>query len=174
MTFVVPTFETERLVLRGWAESDFAPLSAFYADDPASVFVGGPRRGSDVVMWFMARFGQWAMRGYGSFVIAQRTGANFVGWCGVNHYVDADEPTVQWALLAPYRGQGYLTEAGRPALDFVFQASGCESLRTTIHPKNPTSQATARRLNGTPTGKQVVDDGEVCDVWRFGRVGAMS
>jgi RimJ/RimL family protein N-acetyltransferase len=172
MTTVVPTFETERLVLRGWAESDFAPLSAFYADDPASVFVGGPRRGSDVVMWFMARFGQWVMRGYGTFVIAERNGADFCGWCGVNHYVDMVEPEVQWALISAYRGKGYMTEAGRSALDFVFAASGRETLRTTIHPKNPTSQATAGRLNGAPTGEREVDEGETVDVWRFQRVGA--
>ncbi len=171
MTLSVPTIETERLILRGWTESDFAPLSAFYADDPDSVFVGGPRHGSDVVLWFMARFGQWALRGYGSFVIAERGGADFVGWCGVNHYVAAEVPTIQWALLAPYRGKGYLTEAGRVALDFVFQASGRETLRTTIHPKNPNSQATARRLGGALTGEtRVVDGGHALDVWSFSQL----
>jgi RimJ/RimL family protein N-acetyltransferase len=57
------------------------------------------------------------------------------------------------------------------ALDFVFQASGRETLRTTIHPKNRTSQATARRLGGAATGETEVDDGETVDVWRFQRVG---
>jgi RimJ/RimL family protein N-acetyltransferase len=171
MTYAVPIIETERLILRGWAESDFAPLSAFYADDPQAAFVGGPRRGSDVVMWFMSRLGQWAMRGYGTFAIAERGSGTWLGWCGVNHYVDAEQPTVQWALLAPHRGKGYLTEAGRPALDFVFQASGRETLRTTIHPKNPTSQATARRLGGVPTGETEVDEGHVVDVWTFARGG---
>ncbi len=170
MTLAVPTFETERLVLRGWAESDFAPLSAFYADDPDAVFVGGPRRGGDVVMWFMARLGQWALRGYGSFVITLRDNDAWLGWCGVNHYVDMSAPSIQWALAAPYRGNGYMTEAGRVALDFTFKASGRDTLMTTIHQKNPTSQATARRLGGVPTGATEVDDGETVDIWRFSRV----
>lgn len=171
MTVMIPTLETDRLVLRSWAESDFAPLSAFYADDPASVFVGGPRRGADVVMWFMARLGQWAMRGYGSFVIAEKSGADFIGWCGVNHYIGMPEPNIQWALTAPCRGKGYMTEAGRAALDFVFEASGRTSLMTTIHPTNIASQHTARRLNGAPTGEREVDDGETVDVWQFPRFG---
>jgi RimJ/RimL family protein N-acetyltransferase len=171
MSFVVPTLETDRLILRGWAESDFAPLSAFYASDPGSVFVGGPRRGSNVVMWFMARFGQWAVRGYGTFVVAERRGTGFAGWCGVNHYVGMDEPSVQWALAAPYRGKGYMTEAGRAALDFVFEASGRDTLMTTIHPANTASQKTARRLGGGATGECEVDDGETVDMWRFSRLG---
>ena len=172
MTYVVPTLETERLVLRGWQMSDFVPLAAFYADDPDSVFVGGPRRPRDTEMWLLARVGQWALRGYGSFVIMERASGTFAGWCGVNHYVDMPEPNIQWALIAPHRGRGYMTEAGRAALDFVFQASGREFLDTTIHPKNPTSQATARRLGGAPTGEQVVDDGHTVDVWRFSSFGA--
>jgi RimJ/RimL family protein N-acetyltransferase len=172
MTVLVPTFETERLVLRGWHESDFAPLAAFYADDPDAVFVGGPRRGSDVVLWFMARFGQWAMRGYGSFVIMERSSGTWLGWCGVNHYVDMSEPIVQWALAAPYRGKGYMTEAGQPALDFLFKASTSGALLTTIHPANAASQRLARRLGGAPTGLREVDDGETVDFWRFVKSGS--
>ena len=174
MTAAVHTLETDRLVLRGWRESDFAPLAAFYADDPESVFVGGPRRGGDVVMWFMARLGQWALRGYGSFVITERASDAFAGWCGVNHYVGMREPSIQWALAAPYRGKGYMTEAGRAALDFVFRASGRGLLMTTIHPANTASQKTARRLNGAPDGTTVVDDDETVDVWWFSPVGGQT
>ena len=112
-----------------------------------------------------------ALRGYGSFVIAEKNGADFIGWCGVNHYVGMTEPGIQWALTAPHRGKGYMTEAGRTALDFAFQASNRNTLMTTIHPTNVTSQHTARRLNGAPTGEREVDVGETVDLWRFSRVG---
>ena len=168
---ITPTLTTERLLLRGWRESDFAPVAQFYVNDPDSVFVGGPRAERDTVMWFMARAGQWAMRGYGAFVIEERASGAFVGWCGVNHHVDMREPEVQYALFSAQRGRGYMCEAGRAAFDFLFKVTGREKLRATIHPKNTTSQKTARRLNGAPDGKTVVDDAETVAVWWFLPVG---
>lgn len=162
-----PTFETERLILRGWEQRDFAALVDFYANDPASIFVGGPRRGRDVAMWFMARMGQWALRGYGALAIEERASGAFAGWCGVNHYPDMNEPHVQYALVAAHRGKGYMTEAGRRVFAALFAVTGRDALLATIHPKNSASQATARRLGAAPTGETVLDDGHTVDVWRF-------
>ena len=167
MLTAAPTFETERLTLRGWRERDFAPLARFYADDPDSVFVGGPRERQSTALWFLAREGQWVLRGYGAFVIEERASGAFAGWCGVNHYPDMAEPHVQYALVSAHRGKGYMTEAGRRVFEFLFAATGRGALLTTIHPKNTSSQAAARRLGAVPTGATEVDDGETVDVWRF-------
>lgn len=172
MTTEVPTIETKRLVLRGWSECDLAPLSTFYANDPDAVFVGGPRQRDETNMWLMARLGQWSLRGYGSFVITERGHDEFLGWCGANHHLGDLEPTLQWALIAPARGKGYMAEAGRSTLEFLFQVTNRETLHTTIHPANATSQATARRLGGAPTGSTVIDDGHEVEVWQFLRVEA--
>jgi RimJ/RimL family protein N-acetyltransferase len=172
MAVEVPTIETKRLVLRGWSECDLEPLRAFYADDPASAFVGGPRQRNETVLWLMARLGQWYLRGYGSFVITERGRDEFLGWCGANHYFGSSEPTLQWALIARARGKGYMAEAGHPTLDFLFKVIGRQTLLTTIHPANVSSQATARRLGGAPTGSIVVDDGHDVEAWQFQRIGA--
>jgi RimJ/RimL family protein N-acetyltransferase len=164
---IAPTLETKRLVLRGWWESDLAPLIAFYASDPASMFVGGPRRHDEVVMWLMARFGQWSLRGYGSFAMTEKGSDALIGWCGANHYIGGEELMLQWALLEPARGKGYMAEAGRAALDFLFQATGNSFLRTTIHPSNAASKSTARRLGGAPTGATRVEDGHELEIWTF-------
>jgi RimJ/RimL family protein N-acetyltransferase len=168
---VTPTLETQRLVLRGWHERDFAPVAQFYADDAQSVFVGGPRSRRETSLWLMARVGQWAWRGYGAFAIEERDSGAFVGWCGVNHYVDMADPSVQYALMPDHRGKGYMTEAGRRALDFTFAASGRDRLATTIHAANKASQHTARQIGGVPDGTTAVEDGHRVDVWHFSPLG---
>ncbi|MGL5362749.1 MAG: GNAT family N-acetyltransferase [Bosea sp. (in: a-proteobacteria)] len=166
---LAPTIVTERLVLRGWQECDLMPLAEFYATDPAAIFVGGQRQQYDTAMWLMGRIGQWALRGYGAFVITERNHNELLGWCGASQAPGVREPDLQWALVEPARGKGYMAEAGRPVLEFLFQATGRQVLHTTIHPENVSSQATAHRLGGSRNGATVIEDVHVLDVWQFSR-----
>lgn len=163
----IPTIETERLILRPWRHSDFAPVAAFYADDPSSRFVSGPRDPAHAEMWFLARFGDWALRGFGTLAFEEKASGRWIGWCGINQYVTWPEPGVQYALTASARGHGYMVEGARPTLDYMFRASGRDRFETTIHPTNAASKAVARKLGARPTERMEMDDGQLCEVWIF-------
>ncbi|MEL7182818.1 MAG: N-acetyltransferase, partial [Pseudomonadota bacterium] len=75
MTHLPDTLTTARLILRRPALGDLAAYVAYYTG-PRTTGVGGPRPRNDVVDRFHAMAGQWALRGYGRYVITQG-GAGF-------------------------------------------------------------------------------------------------
>lgn len=167
MMVAIPTLETERLILRGWHEGDLEPLATFYADDPTATYVGGPKTREDSWRQLAMMIGHWQMRGYGVFALEPKTGGPVVGWCGPWSPLGFPEMEMGYALFStPIRGKGFITEAARAVLGYVFGTMGRSTLVSYIHKTNSPSRAVAERLGAKLDGTTELR-GHPVSVWRY-------
>lgn len=115
---------TERLRLRAWRETDFAPFAAMNAD--ARVMEHFPsthtRKQSDAIAHrVMATI---EAQGWGLWAVEVTGGESFIGFTGLAspkfeaHFTPCIE--IGWRLARDAWGKGYATEAARAALAFGF------------------------------------------------------
>ena len=141
-----PVIETDRLVLRAPRMDDYVVWEAFYAS-PRAIFIGGP--GDRRAAWraFAHVTGMWALRGFGSFVFADRQSDAALGMTGPWYPLDWPERELGWTVWADAaEGKGLAFEAAQAARAFAFRDLGWETAVSYIHPENARSIALAERL----------------------------
>lgn len=143
---VIPTIETERLRLRGWEMRDFEPYAALRTDAELQKYVGGAVTREQAWNGFCGIPGQWALRGLGVFIAAERESDRAVGYAGLWFPQDLEEPELCWSLFRGNTGKGYATEAAAAARRWAYEARGLPPLMSFVHPDNRPSQAVAERL----------------------------
>jgi RimJ/RimL family protein N-acetyltransferase len=142
----IPTLETERLVLRGWLESDAQDYAELYGDVETSQFIGGPLSPSDAWRMVAQRIGQWHLRGFAMFAVEEKSSGTFVGHCGPNFPEGWPEREIGWGFIKRFHGQGLATEAAIAALHYAYQALGWDTAVSLVDPMNTPSAKLARRL----------------------------
>ncbi len=151
---MIPTIETERLRLRRWEVRDFEPFAALRTNETHMAHViGGASSREQAWEEFCAVSGQWALRGYGEFLVAERETDNAVGFAGLWHPLDLDEPELCWSLFPGNTGKGYATESTEAVRAWAGKDLGLPPLMSFIHPDNTASLAVADRLGATLEGK---------------------
>lgn len=92
--------------------------------------------------------GQWELRNHGQWALEERATSALVGRAGAHRPERDDWPGIEigWALHPDFWGNGYATEAGRAAIDWVFANHDVDEVFSMILPENSASQAVARRL----------------------------
>ncbi|MGW3570817.1 GNAT family N-acetyltransferase [Streptomyces sp. NPDC000941] len=152
---------TDRLVLRGWRESDLAPWAAMNADPEVREYFPGTltREQSDAsVADFQADLDQ---RGWGWWAVEVKATGAFIGFTGLDP-VDEDTPftgvEVGWRLARPHWGHGYATEAALAALDHGFESVGLAEILAITTATNLRSQAVMRRIGMTRDPADDFDD----------------
>lgn len=164
---MIPTLETERLVLRAFRESDLPALAAMQADPEVMRFLGAsgaPRNRSDSWVGMAALMGQWALKGYGVWAWEERATQRFVGRGGILDFEGWPEPEIAYALDRPFWGRGYAQEACRAALDWGFTNLGRDRFASFIKPANTASKRVAGALGATFDGMTELL-GTPCEQW---------
>jgi RimJ/RimL family protein N-acetyltransferase len=142
---VIPTLETERLLLRPYRNEDFEPMAAFFAD-PVSSFYGGPCARDEAWRKFAVYSGHWLLRGYGPWAVEEKATGTYVGTCGLWFPEGWIAPEITWALVPGNYGRGFATEAARGALNAAYTRFGWTTAVSVIAVANPASIAVAERL----------------------------
>ena len=117
-TFAAPrvplALESERMLLRLPAESDWRALHAYYGDaDSVRYTVGTPLTEAQTWRTLAGVVGHWAWRGYGPYTLLDKGDGSTLGIAGLWFPNDWPEPEIKWALLPAVRGRGYAVEAAR-------------------------------------------------------------
>lgn len=168
----IPTYETERLILRGLRESDLDAFAAMMADDEVARYIGGTIPRPDAWRYIAGMLGHWVIRGYGLWAVERKSDGAFMGRIGLINPEGWPGIEVGWALAKPYWGQGYATEAARVAFTYGFRHTSVPRLISLIHPDNHASRKVAQRLGETLAEKTtIVFAGKTHDVeiWALAR-----
>ncbi len=170
-----PTLTTSRLTLRPPRPEDFDAFAGLVGDPRAMDFIGGAQVRPVAWRTFTQNAGQWAMTGYGFFLVWETTTGRLVGRVGTHRPDGWPGAEVGWALAGNAHGNGYATEAAAAAMDWAFGALGWDEVIHCIDAKNEPSMAVARRLGSRvlrnamlppPIDHECVVWGQSAEEWR--------
>jgi RimJ/RimL family protein N-acetyltransferase len=164
---MVPTLTTERLVLRGFRESDLDALAAMQANPNVMRFLGATgavRSRAESWTGMAVLSGQWLLKGFGLWAWQERATGRFVGRGGMLDLFGWPEPELAYALDEPFWGQGFAEEACRAALAWWWADASRERLASFIKPGNAPSCRLAARLGAVHEGMSELL-GTPCELW---------
>ena len=152
---IINTIETERLYLRQWQASDFAPFAEMNADPEVMEYF--PKLLTTSMSNTIAKKCQSLIddNGWGFWAVSLKETDTFIGMVGLNN-ANADMPfspavEIAWRLDNDYWGLGYATEAARASLNFAFVELGIEEVVSFTAVINKRSQLVMERLGMTNT-----------------------
>ena len=147
---LTPVLSSERIILRGWQNSDFHPYTTLVSDPVMMRFVGGGAMSyKKARKEFDGMREQWIDRKIGIFVIADKTSNELLGFTGLFESPLLDEPELSWSLSAKNHGKGYASEAAILARNWAFREHNIGPLMSLVHPDNISSKRVAERLGAS-------------------------
>lgn len=149
--FQIPELETDRLNLRLAKPKDLPAIQAFRAS-PRSKGVGGPYAPDTGFTYLEQLIGQWHLRGYGRWIVTEKTNDQALGLVGIYHPDDWPEAEISWSMFDGGEGKGYAREAAEATRDFVYKVLGWPRIISCIMADNLRSIALAERMGATHTG----------------------
>ncbi|MGO3694113.1 GNAT family N-acetyltransferase [Marinobacter sp.] len=143
-------FETKRLRLRQWQESDLEPFAALNADPQVMEFFPEPlgrQASNDMAEKIRTLIEQ---RGWGVWAVEVKGTEPFIGFCGL-HVPTARLPfspcvEIGWRLSSAHWGKGYASEAARGALVVAFQQLGLPEIVSFTTTGNQRSRRVMERI----------------------------
>ncbi len=165
---IAPVLVGDKITLRPHRASDIDRLAAFY-QTPRSAAVGGPQPRRQTWRDLGYDAGQWALRGFGSWAIEERSTGEYAGQAGLNLPDDYPETELGWILFEEFEGKGHAFEAASLARDFAFAKLGMATLVSYIDPANVRSIRLAERLGAVLDFAAAAPSGEACLVYRHWR-----
>lgn len=162
--FRIPELETDRLRLRLPRMGDMDAHVAFRASE-RSKGVGGPYDAASSFHHLAGIIGQWQLRGYGRWMVADKATDAPLGIVGIYHPEDWPEPEIGWSLYEAGEGRGLAAEAAIATRDYAYGTLGWSRIISLIMADNTRSIALAERLGCRKDG--VFDHGAfgALDVW---------
>lgn len=148
---VTTAFETERLVMRDWEDSDAPRMLDMYSRPDVVRFLGSVPTPMTSLDEALARIARARARNpehppYGFWAVQVRATGVVAGTVALVPVADADgEVEVAWHLHPDCQGNGYATEAAAAAFARAHEAGLTEVLALTDEANAP-SQAVCRRL----------------------------
>lgn len=167
-----PEFQTARLLVRRWRDSDLPALLAVYGDADAMRWVGDGRAitHEECVQWLGVTRRNYEKRGYGMFAIEERSAPGVVGFCGIVHPGDQPEPEIKYALRRSHWGRGLATEAVSALIAYGARTHGLAFIIATTAPDNVASHRVLLKAGMQRAELRANDDGTHTQLfhWRPG------
>jgi RimJ/RimL family protein N-acetyltransferase len=144
----IPTFETDRLILRAPNREDWPTYSAFMETPAAAFFKGHGKpteawRNFGVVLW------HWADLGFGPFAVTLKDDNTCIGLVGPKCPPGWPEGEITWMVFGAAEGNGIATEAAHAVLGFAANDLGWTTAVSYVDAPNRRSIALAERLGAS-------------------------
>ncbi|WP_329022147.1 GNAT family N-acetyltransferase [Streptomyces sp. NBC_01423] len=150
--------ETERLILRPWAESDAADFSELLAERGGATYT--VERARKAIAGLLAGTEN---TGIALLPIQRRDEGDFIGYCGLTiGRSTLEEPEIAYELFRRAHNRGYATEAAR-AVVAAAAATGRQRLWSTVATWNEPSLRVLEKLDFVRDHLSMEENGEV--VW---------
>jgi RimJ/RimL family protein N-acetyltransferase len=143
-------FDTARLRLRRWRDSDLAPFAALNADPAVMEFFPAPQSRTQSAASIAAWSAQFAERGWSNWAAELRGSGEFIGFVGLSvpRRLLPFSPCVEigWRLARAHWGQGYASEAASATLALGFARLGLQEIVSFTALGNRRSRAVMERI----------------------------
>lgn len=155
---------TERLILRGWQDSDLRPWAAMNADPQVREHLGPLLSAEDAAASMRNFQTGLEANGFGIWAVQVRSSNDFIGFAGLDR-VDEGAPVTGveagWRLARSAWGHGYATEAAAAVVEYGFSTVDLPEILAITTTTNLRSQAVMRRIGMTydPSGAMLLDAG---------------
>lgn len=117
-------FETERLHLRKFLETDAGSLYELNRDPEVMKYTGDTAFASETdAREFLQRYNSYALHGYGRWAVTLRPTGKFIGWCGLKYNAEGFTD-LGFRFFRKHWNRGYATEAARACLVYGFNTVG--------------------------------------------------
>lgn len=139
--------DTDRLVLRPWAERDLVPFHAMGQDAEVMRYIGPLANWADAESARERMDACQAANGYCFWAVERRTDGAFIGFCGLKpgRWPIEGEMEIGWRLARAAWGQGFAHEAAQASLDWAWRALVPSVTAITV-PANARSRGLMERL----------------------------
>jgi ribosomal-protein-alanine N-acetyltransferase len=146
---MIPTIETERLILRPFSLRD-APEVRRLAGDRAisdtTINIPYPYEDGMAEEW-ISRHQEEFTRGEGvTFAIVKKEGELLIGAIGLREISEDGEATLGYWIGRSFWSQGFCTEAGRAVLEYAFTELGLLRIIASHLTRNPASGRVMKKL----------------------------
>ena len=151
-----PTLQTDRLILRPHALTDYPACQLLWADADVVRHIGGSPQDSQAVWFRLLRYaGMWSLLGYGMWVMEDRATGAFLGEAGLlsaaRGLPELDAvPEAGWVLGRQGWGRGIATEAMAAVLHWADTHLAAPAIRCIIEPDHGASIRVAEKLGFVP------------------------
>jgi RimJ/RimL family protein N-acetyltransferase len=159
---MIPSIETQRLLLRAPAEIDTPVYRDFFADEAASAFYGGPMSAERAWRVLAQDLGHWLLRGYGRWSVVVKDTGVMIGGCGLWWPQTSPRSELTWWIVPAARRHGYAFEASRAAIAFGYDVLRWDLVETHMNDHNVGARQLAKKLGGQIIAREQFPDG----VWR--------
>jgi RimJ/RimL family protein N-acetyltransferase len=154
---MLPSFETNRLLLRPRSLVDLDACLAMNAEPDVMRYVGGmPANMDDYAATLVTRISRPHPSGLGYWsLFAKQNPQYFLGWVSLVLY-DYEDPgsnvEIGWRVPKTAWGNGYATEAASVVLRYAFGSLGLKRVIATMDPGNVSSFRVAEKIGMTFVG----------------------
>ncbi|MFM1651781.1 GNAT family N-acetyltransferase [Brevibacillus sp. B_LB10_24] len=145
---MLPTFSTERLIIRPRELADLEACLKMDRDPEVVRFISGPWTDEAKHKEFvLSRMKADYPEGLGYWTVLKKEDNAFLGWIMLIP-VDARGPEIEigWRLIRDAWGKGYATEAAKPILRYGFETVGIDEAIAEIHPDNLGSMRVSEKI----------------------------
>jgi RimJ/RimL family protein N-acetyltransferase len=149
----VSDIHTDRLLLRGWRDSDREPFARINRDPVVMEFFPTPLSAHLSSALFDRIQSHFAQHGFGLWAAELRESGDFIGYIGlaVPRFAAAFTPCVEigWRLDASHWGKGLATEGARAVASHAFNVLHLGELVSLTVPANVRSRRVMEKLGMT-------------------------
>ncbi len=145
-------FETDRLILRPFEESDAPFLFELNDDEEVMRYSGDiPFKDIEDARKFVLDYinnpqGQIKKYSMGRLAVIRKEDDAFIGWTGLKYHQEGDFVDTGYRFIKRFWGKGYATESTKRVLQHAFEDHKLEVVEAHVHEHNYGSQRVAQRL----------------------------
>lgn len=167
---MIPTLESDRLILRSFRQSDLDAHAAMMAKPEVARWVAQHRPLDRFEAWWdMCRLaGHWVIKGFGPFAVELKETRTYLGRISLFDPEGGAGLELAWTLDSDHWGHGYATEGARRVMTYAFQERGFEKLISLIDPENTPSVRVAERI-GETYERDWTHQGEIYRIYAISR-----
>ncbi|MEM6308885.1 MAG: GNAT family N-acetyltransferase [Pseudomonadota bacterium] len=165
-TITIPTLHTENLSLRAPKPADLAAYTAFRSDPVQTKHLGGPFNDEQAFSQLGEIVGHWQLRGFGRFIVADKSTDEALGVVGPFFPPDWPEREIAWSVFASAQGRSIAYEAVLAARQFAYGTLGWTTAISMIADANVRSIKLAERVGCTRDADYQHPEFGAMQVWR--------